>query len=83
MTMNTERITIMFVESFCKHHELKYEKGVENFCIWEHSGFMSSVALLQCLSLATVLNAHFYLSSMPDKGLCFVLYDVGSSKLPF
>lgn len=83
MIMSSEQLTIEIIESFCKHNELNYEKVVENYLIWEHSCCMSSVTLRLCLSLATILNAHYYLSSMPNKGLCFVLYNVGSTKLPF
>lgn len=81
--MSGEQLTNEHIESFCQQNELNYEKGTECYYIWEHSGMMSSVVLRQCLGLATILNAHYYLSYMSDKGLCFVLYNVGTINLPF
>lgn len=81
--MSSEQLTSNIIESFCKHHELNFEKGTKCFFLWEHSAMMSSVTLRECLSLATVLNARYYLSSYSDKGLCFVLYNIGAVDIPF
>lgn len=83
MIMSSEQLTSNIIESFCKQHDLNYEKGTKSFFLWEHSTMMSSVTLRECLSLATVLNARYYLSSCSDKGLCFVLYNIGAVNIPF
>lgn len=83
MIMSSEQLTINIIESFCKDHELNYEKGTNSFFLWEHSTMMTGVILRECLSLATVLNARYYLSLYSDKGLCFVLYNIGAVDIPF
>lgn len=83
MTMRTKQLTIKFLESFCKHHDMTLEIGTECFYLSETHCMMSGTSLRKCLSLAMMLDAHFYISTAPSGRMAFVLYNVGSTKLPF
>lgn len=81
--MSTKQLTIKHLESFCKHYDLKLEIDATCFYLSETPCMMSGCTLQQCLSLALMLNAHFYVSTAPSGRMAFVLYNVGSTKLPF
>lgn len=81
--MSSEQLTIKLLESFCKHYDLKLEIGTQCFYLSETPCMMSGCALQRCLSLALMMNAHFYISTAPSGRMAFVLYNVGSTKLPF
>lgn len=83
MTMRTKQLTIKLLESFCKHHDMTLEIGTECFYLSETHCMMSGTSLRRCLSLAMMLDAHFYVSTAPSGRMAFVLYNVGSTKLPF
>lgn len=83
MTMRTKQLTIKLLESFCKNHEMTLEIGTDCFYLSETHCMMSGAALRKCLSLAMMLDAHFYVSTAPSGRMAFVLYNVGSTKLPF
>lgn len=83
MIMRTKQLTIKRIESFCKHYDLTLEIDTECFYLSETHCMMSGASLRRCLSLAMMLDAHFYVSTAPSGKLAFVLYNVGSTKLPF
>lgn len=83
MIMSIKQLTIKYLESFCKHYDLTLEIGTECYYLSETHCMMSSTSLKRCLSLALMLDAHFYVSTAPSGKMAFVLYNVGTTKLPF
>lgn len=83
MTMRTKQLTIKRLESFCKHYDLTLEIGTKCFYLSETHCMMSGASLRRCISLAIMLDAHFYVGTTPSGRMAFVLYNVGSTKLPF
>lgn len=83
MTMSGEQLTIKMLESFCKHYNMTLETGTKSFYLSETHCMLSGCALQRCISLALMLDAHFYVSTAPSGKMAFVLYNVDSTEVPF
>lgn len=82
MIMSSEQLTIELLESFCKHYNLTLEIGTKCFYLSETHCMMSGLDLQRCISLAFMLDAHFYVSTAPSGRIAFVLYNVDTHEQP-
>ena len=72
-----------WLKSYCQHNDLMVEAGATCFYLSEETFMMSGGALRQCIALADMIGARYYIGLSPSGRISLVMYIVGTPYIPF